>query len=121
MEDSFESLARDYMLDVEIKASMYDDKLKHLQALFVFNGILCQMESDVLLYRSKHGNTEKIKPAMKRAENLREVYDHLSGLFDQNEQYRILFKKNHARTYNLEKELEEERTKNLNIEEWTSE
>lgn len=115
----FEQTANQYSLEAEIKAAMYEDKLRHVQALIVFSGIICQMESDVLLYRSKHGSNDKIKPAMTRVENLREIYEHLNGVFEQNERYKILFRENHSRTHKAELMLDEERTKNKNIEEWT--
>lgn len=115
-----EQVAESYTLEAEIKSALYDDKLKHVQALIIFNGIICQMESDVLLYRSKHGSTDKIKPAMLRLKNLIEVYEHINGVFEQNERYKLLFRENHARTYKAEQQLEQERTKNLNIEEWTA-
>ena len=117
----FEQTANQYNLEAEIKSALYDDKLKHVQALVIFNGIICQMESDVLLYRSKHGTTDKIKPAMDRVENLREVYEHINGVFEQNERYKLLFRENHNRAHKAEMDLEKERTKNLNIEEWNSE
>lgn len=116
---NLEKIAEDYTIEAEIKSALYDDKLRHVQALLVFSGIICQMESDVLLYRSKHGSTEKIKPAMKRIENLKEVYEHINGVFEQNERYKLLFRENHARAYKAENQLEEERTKSMNIEEWT--
>lgn len=117
----FKELSEKYQLESEYNASLNEDKLKHVQALMVFSGIMCQMESDILLYRSKHTNKDKIKPAQERLNNLREVYDHLSGLFESNEKCRLLIKSCHERTAKAEFELEELNTKLKNMEEWNLE
>lgn len=105
-------------LEAEAYALYFQDKIKTSEALLSFAGIICHIEGDVFLYRSKNGLNEKIQEVIDRNEKLKEIYDHFFIISEQFEQMKMMLRTNNARM--LAMELENEKLTKLltNYQSW---
>jgi K+/H+ antiporter YhaU regulatory subunit KhtT len=105
-------------LEAEAFALYFQDKIKSSEALLSFAGIICHLEGEVFLYRTKHGLNDKIQEVIDRNEKLKQIYDHFFMLSEQVEQMKMIVRKNNARM--LEVELENEKLTKLlsNYKSW---
>lgn len=93
-------------LEAEAFAIYFQDKIKSSEQLLSFAGIICHLEGEVFLYRSKHGLNDKIQEVIDRNEKLKDIYDHFYMLSEQVEQMKMIVRKNNARMLGMEQENE---------------
>ena len=93
-------------LEAEAFALYFQDKIKSSEQLLYFAGIICHLEGEVFLYRSKHGLNDKIQEVIDRNEKLKGIYDHFYMLSEQVEQMKMIVRKNNARMFEMENENE---------------
>jgi hypothetical protein len=67
-------------------------ELKPHNQLLLAKGVLYKMEDEMLAYRLKSGNSDKIKDAQDRLNILFEFVDTISSILSENTQLRILLK-----------------------------
>jgi K+/H+ antiporter YhaU regulatory subunit KhtT len=81
-------------------------------------GIICHLDGEVFLYRTKNGLNDKIQEVIDRNEKLKQIYDHFYMLSEQVEQMKMIVRKNNARM--LQMELESEKVTKLltNYQSW---
>ena len=105
-------------LEAEAFALYFQDKIKSSEALLSMAGIMCHLDGEVFLYRSKNGLNDKIQEVIDRNEKLKQIYDHFYMLSEQVEQMKMIVRKNNARM--LQMELESEKVTKLltNYQSW---
>ena len=105
-------------LEAEAFALYFQDKIKSSEALLSMAGIICHLDGEVFLYRTKNGLNDKIQEVIDRNEKLKQIYDHFYILSEQVEQMKMIVRKNNARM--LQMELENEKVTKLltNYKSW---
>ncbi len=105
-------------LEAEAFALYFQDKIKSSEALLSMAGIICHLDGEVFLYRTKNGLNDKIQEVIDRNEKLKQIYDHFYMLSEQVEQMKMIVRKNNARM--LQMELENEKVTKLltNYQSW---
>jgi K+/H+ antiporter YhaU regulatory subunit KhtT len=105
-------------LEAEAFALYFQDKIKSSEALLSMAGIICHLDGEVFLYRTKNGLNDKIQEVIDRNEKLKQIYDHFYMLSEQVEQMKMIVRKNNARM--LQMELESEKVTKLltNYQSW---
>jgi K+/H+ antiporter YhaU regulatory subunit KhtT len=105
-------------LEAEAFALYFQDKIKSSEALLSMAGIICHLDGEVFLYRTKNGLNDKIQEVIDRNEKLKDIYDHFYMLSEQIEQMKMIVRKNNARM--LQMELESEKVTKLltNYQSW---
>ena len=105
-------------LEAEAFALYFQDKIKSSEALLSMAGIICHLDGEVFLYRTKNGLNDKIQEVIDRNEKLKQIYDHFYILSEQIEQMKMIVRKNNARM--LQMELESEKVTKLltNYQSW---
>ena len=105
-------------LEAEAFALYFQDKIKSSEALLSMAGIICHLDGEVFLYRTKNGLNDKIQEVIDRNEKLKDIYDHFYMLSEQIEQMKMIVRKNNARM--LKMELESEKVTKLltNYQSW---
>ena len=105
-------------LEAEAFALYFQDKIKSSEALLSMAGIICHLDGEVFLYRTKNGLNDKIQEVIDRNEKLKQIYDHFYILSEQVEQMKMIVRKNNARM--LQMELESEKVTKLltNYQSW---
>ena len=93
-------------LEAEAFALYFQDKIKSSEALLSMAGIICHLDGEVFLYRTKNGLNDKIQEVMDRNEKLKQIYDHFYMLSEQVEQMKMIVRKNNARMLQMEEENE---------------
>jgi hypothetical protein len=93
-------------LEAEAFALYFQDKIKSSEALLSFAGIMCHLDGEVFLYRTKHGLNGKIQEVIDRNEKLKQIYDHFYILSEQIEQMKMIVRKNNARMLQMDEENE---------------
>lgn len=81
----YKDLAEMYAYNKEVE-------LKPHNQLLLAKGVLYKMEDEMLAYRLKSGNSDKIKDAQDRLNILFEFVDTISSILSENTQLRILLK-----------------------------
>ena len=76
----------------EMYAYNKEAELKPHNQLLLAKGVLYKMEDEMLAYRLKSGNSDKIKDAQDRLNILFEFVDTISFILSENTQLRILLK-----------------------------
>lgn len=76
----------------EMYAYNKEAELKPHNQLLLAKGVLYKMEDEMLAYRLKSGNSDKIKDAQDRLNILFEFVDTISSILSENAQLRILLK-----------------------------
>ena len=76
----------------EMYAYNKEAELKPHNQLLLAKGVLYKMEDEMLAYRLKSGNSDKIKDAQDRLNILFEFVDTISSILSENTQLRILLK-----------------------------
>lgn len=76
----------------EMYAYNKEAELKPHNQLLLAKGVLYKMEDEMLAYRLKSGNSDKIKDAKDRLNILFEFVDTISSILSENTQLRILLK-----------------------------
>ena len=76
----------------EMYAFKKEAELKPHNQLLLAKGVLYKMEDEMLAYRLKSGNSDKIKDAQDRLNILFEFVDTISSILSENTQLRILLK-----------------------------
>tara|TARA_R110000868_G_scaffold259908_1_gene518192 strand:+ start:349 stop:687 length:339 start_codon:yes stop_codon:yes gene_type:complete len=76
----------------EMYAFKKEAELKPHNQLLLAKGVLYKMEDEMLAYRLKSGNSNKIKDAQDRLNILFEFVDTISSVLSENTQLRILLK-----------------------------
>lgn len=76
----------------EMYAYSKEAELKPHNQLLLAKGVLYKMEDEMLAYRLKSGNSDKIKDAQDRLNILFEFVDTISSILSENTQLRILLK-----------------------------
>lgn len=76
----------------EMYAFKKEAELKPHNQLLLAKGVLYKMEDEMLAYRLKSGNSNKIKDAQDRLNILFEFVDTISSILSENTQLRILLK-----------------------------
>jgi putative lipase involved disintegration of autophagic bodies len=76
----------------EMYAYNKEAELKPHNQLLLTKGVLYKMEDEMLAYRLKSGNSDKIKDAQDRLNILFEFVDTISSILSENTQLRILLK-----------------------------
>ena len=105
-------------LEAEAFALYFQDKIKSSEALLSFAGIMCHLDGEVFLYRTKHGLNDKIQEVIDRNEKLKQIYDHFYMLSEQVEQMKMIVRKNNARMLEMENENEKLTKLLTNYQEW---
>ena len=105
-------------LEAEAFALYFQDKIKSSEQLLSFAGIICHLEGEVFLYRSKHGLNDKIQEVIDRNENLKGIYDHFFKLSEEVEQMKMIVRKNNARMFEMENENEKLTKLLTNYQDW---
>ena len=105
-------------LEAEAFALYFQDKIKSSEALLSMAGIICHLDGEVFLYRTKNGLNDKIQEVIDRNEKLKQIYDHFYILSEQVEQMKMMLRSNNARM--LQMELESEKVTKLltNYQSW---
>jgi len=87
-------------------AEMYvferDAQLEPHRRLLLAKGVLYKMEDEMLSYRLKSGNKDKIKDVQDRLNILFDFVEQISSVLSENTQLRILLKDSMAQRSNLE-------------------
>jgi putative lipase involved disintegration of autophagic bodies len=86
----------------EMYAYNKEAELKPHNQLLLAKGVLYKMEDEMLAYRLKSGNSDKIKDAQDRLNILFEFVDTISSILSENTQLRILLKDSMSKRSNLE-------------------
>lgn len=81
-------------LEAEAFALYFQDKIKSSEALLSMAGIICHLDGEVFLYRTKNGLNDKIQEVIDRNEKLKQIYDHFYMLSEQVEQMKMIVRKN---------------------------
>jgi hypothetical protein len=76
----------------EMYAYKKEAELKPHKQLLLAKGVLYKMEDELLLYRLKSGNKDKINEAQDRLNILFEFIDSISSILSENTQMRILLR-----------------------------
>jgi hypothetical protein len=79
-----------------------ESELKPHKQLLLAKGVLYKMEDEMLSYRLKSGNKDKIKDVQDRLNILFDFVEHISSVLSENTQLRILLKDSMAERSNLE-------------------
>lgn len=103
----FECLAEIYIQRSQVFESFYSDVLKSAQAFIILEGIITQLNSDIVVYELKHGKNGKIKDVAERVKGLQLVHDHFRGINERNLKMRLLVKENLNKMEILKKENEQ--------------
>lgn len=79
-----------------------ESELKPHKQLLLAKGVLYKMEDEMLSYRLKSGNKDKIKDVQDRLNILFDFVEQISSVLSENTQLRILLKDSMAQRSNLE-------------------
>jgi hypothetical protein len=93
-------------LEAEAFSLYFQDKIKSSEALLSMAGIMCHLDGEVFSYRIKNGLNDKIQEVIDRNEKLKQIYDHFYMLSEQDEQMKLIVRKNNARMLQMEEENE---------------
>ena len=86
----------------EMYAYNREAELKPHKQLLLAKGVLYKMEDEMLSYRLKSGNKDKIKDVQDRLNILFDFVEQISSVLSENTQLRILLKDSMAQRSNLE-------------------
>jgi hypothetical protein len=86
----------------EMYAYNKESELKPHKQLLLAKGVLYKMEDEMLSYRLKSGNKDKIKDVQDRLNILFDFVEQISSVLSENTQLRILLKDSMAQRSNLE-------------------